>query len=107
MEKKNSVIANQEMVEYLEGLHFRYRSLEMVMKMQFIPSKYIEIDTNTKEFYLEKFNEARAAYLFALNEIKEHYFPESKPNDAVDVDFRTCTVTLSTHGCNCGGNCSV
>lgn len=95
------------MMAYIEGLYFRFKSLEMVIKLQYIPSEYVEIDNDTKEFYLEKFHEARTEYMLAMNEIKAHYFPYASEKDTMSLDFERLIATLTKHQCNCGGECSL
>lgn len=98
---------DSRMLEYVEGLYFRFKSLEMVIKLQYIPSQYVEIDNDTKEFYLEKFHTIRTEYMLAMKELKAHYFPYASDKDSMILDFDKKTATLTKHQCGCGGNCSL
>lgn len=107
MEKVIEKEVNVEMMEYIEALYFRFQSLEMIMKLQHIPSKYVTIDNETKEFYLEKFHTARTEYSLAMDELKAQYFPDANKKDSISLDFARMVVTLTKHTCNCGGKCAV
>lgn len=92
-------------MRYLELLHFEVVGYQNILKRFVVKPNDLEdyhIDEETKNYYLEKYQETFKEYELIKKEIIDAYVPKDKKDMVVTFNFNELCIELSERGaCKC------
>lgn len=94
-------IVDENVVDYIEGLFFKQRSLELILRTIAIPSKYIKIDEEVRQHYLDEYTQAFTEWQVSMQELKSMVFPDSPAGKTIYLDFNTKIAELVDENQTC------